>query len=395
MIPNRTIMQGDVIERLKEIPDETIACVITSPPYWNQRNYNMEKQWGHETTFFEYLDKLKAMMEECRRIIRPSGTIWVNLGDTYNGGKAGNPNGTGRGAKRKHAINKASVNKKPVSAIRRKSKCGIPERFYTNCIDSGFVARNHIVWNKPNNMPDSVKDRFTTCWESVFFFAKNERYYFDLDAVRETPKTDWTRHATGNRANNADLNNRNFMPVLSPEDFGQMTLDRPIREKYAADPNSNAARLHRDRPGNPNKQDSTLMADGKPNPKYAGFNARWKQRKSVLTEAASKGMNSRGASRGCYPDGTPVAHPNGKNPGDCWAITTKPLKESHVAPFPPELPERVIRCATKEGDVVLDPFLGSGTVAIVAERLNRNWIGIELNEEYVKMARRRLGNPLV
>ncbi len=248
-IQNRTVLIGDVMDKIKEIPDNTVDCVISSPPYWALRDYGtgkwvnsnnpscehasirrktraerksnqwmeqklvegtfgdepkwtsktcpecnaefVDQQWGMESDFKEYLEKLRKLMNELRRVVKKTGTIWINLGDTYSSSGSGtNSKTTGLHGKDCQcgscvATHATSYYRKNMKYIQTKSRVGIPERFYINCIDDGWVARNHIPWIKPNAMPSSVQDRFTNKWESVFFFAKNQKYYFNLDAVRE------------------------------------------------------------------------------------------------------------------------------------------------------------------------------------------------------------------
>ena len=240
------ILIGDFLEKFKDIPDESIDCVITSPPYWGLRDYGTgkweggdpnckhekiehktrekrggfegsiqsnnvgsfgsEKQWtsdkcpdcgaeridkqmGLELDFNDYLDKLDAMMEECKRVLKPTGTVWVNLGDTYSTVSGGMKDIADGNTKQSGKIDYQSNGKGEVYKVdqtnmycnlKSKSRVGIPERFYIRCIDAGWVARNHIPWIKANCMPSSVQDRFTNKWESVFFFAKEKKYYLKV-----------------------------------------------------------------------------------------------------------------------------------------------------------------------------------------------------------------------
>jgi len=194
----RKILIGDVIEQIKKIPSESVDTIVSSPPYWGLRDYGEEGQWGLEKDFHDYLDKMDTLMNECWRVLKPTGSCWINLGDTYStisGGmkdlKAGRTkqygkvNYTDNGKKSAYSVDQVKMYK----GLQTKSRVGIPERFYIRCIDNGWVARNHIVWTKANSMPSSVRDRFTNKWESVFFFVKQKKYYFNLDAVREKPLT--------------------------------------------------------------------------------------------------------------------------------------------------------------------------------------------------------------
>ena len=160
--------------RLKDIPDESVDCVITSPPYWALRDYGIDGQLGLEPTFTEYLDKLLAIFDEVKRVLKKTGTLWVNLGDTYSGMKVGNTNND-----QKEGVNTESF-KKPKSQIADKSLLAIPDRFKIGMIDrGGWICRNDIIWWKRNAMPSSAKDRFTVDYERVFFFTKSQKYYFE------------------------------------------------------------------------------------------------------------------------------------------------------------------------------------------------------------------------
>jgi DNA modification methylase len=189
-----TILQGDVLEQLKLIPTASIDCVITSPPYWQLRNYGFKQQWGLEDTFSEYLKKLWLMMDELKRIVKPTGTVWINLGDTY----FGSGNGSGRSSQEalsklqpyklgKIAPMKANANK--ANQLIPKSLSLIPHRFAIGCSDRGWIVRNDIIWAKPNSLPESTKDRFSKKHEHIFLMTKQRDYYFDLDAVRDAHKT--------------------------------------------------------------------------------------------------------------------------------------------------------------------------------------------------------------
>ena len=193
---DREILVGDVIDKLKDIPDESIDVMITSPPYWGLRDYGVDKQWGSEKSFRDYLDKLDKLMVEMKRVLKKTGSCWVNLGDTYStisGGMRDISKGNTKQYGKIQYLDKGTGDRevygvdqsKMYEGLQTKSRVGIPERFYINCIDNEWIARNHIPWHKNNPMPSSVKDRFSNKWESIFFFVKNPKYYFDLDAVRE------------------------------------------------------------------------------------------------------------------------------------------------------------------------------------------------------------------
>lgn len=179
MIEINKIYCGCCLELFKNIDDESIDCVITSPPYWQLRDYKWDGQWGLEPTFQEYLLHLWQMIDEVWRVLKPTGTAWINLGDTYNGTKTG------------HTDNKTNPVLKLQGLTKKKQdepdKCLllIPHRFAIGCIDRGWIMRNDIVWAKRNGMPESVTDRFSKKHEYFFLMAKNEKYYFDLDGIRD------------------------------------------------------------------------------------------------------------------------------------------------------------------------------------------------------------------
>ncbi len=176
------IINADVIDGLKSLEDNSIDCIITSPPYYQLRDYGFSEQWGLEKTYQEYLDKMISFMAECKRVIKSTGSIWINLGDTY---------GTISGNMKQGNVNenkiKYSGNIENYTKPENMEKCLmlIPHRFAIRCIDElGLILRNDIIWAKPNGMPESVTDRFSKKHEFFFFFVKSKKYYFDLDGVR-------------------------------------------------------------------------------------------------------------------------------------------------------------------------------------------------------------------
>ena len=185
-----TIICGDALEVVKTFPDESIDCVVTSPPYWQLRNYGWKGQWGLEKTYMEYLENLWALMDEIRRILKPSGTVWVVLGDTYFGsGNDSYKSKEGISQNRKNRkvgkVSPAKANTYPANKLKRKCLSLIPHRFAIGCIERGWIVRNDIIWAKQNAMPGSIKDRFSKLHEYLFFMVRNQRYFFDMDSIRE------------------------------------------------------------------------------------------------------------------------------------------------------------------------------------------------------------------
>lgn len=347
---HRQILVGDVLKKMPEIPDDSIDTIITSPPYWGLRNYGADGQIGLEDNFRDYLDSLRQVMNECKRVLKPTGSCWVNLDDTYISG--GDPM-RHKKPEPKYGHDKGGYYAEPNAleqGIKPKSVAGIPQRFFVQCIDDGWIARNHVIWAKPSAMPHPVKDRFVHKFESIFFFVKNEQYYFDLDSVRESAITEPHRR-------------------YGDED-GQATLT-DTKHKLA-----------------------------KGDTKYAN------EDRAVVNFFDNKRRRNNA-----------LVHPKGKNPGDIMMVKQgQQCKDAHFATFPVGLPHRILTCAcpkrvcarcdipyvpkddgacqcgcviTKPG-IVLDPFFGSGTTGVAAEQLALNWVGIELNPEYVDIAHRRL-----
>ena len=180
------IYEGTCLDVIRTFPDKSIDCVITSPPYWQLRDYGWDGQWGNEPTFKMYLENLWSLMDEIWRVLKDTGTVWINLGDTYNSG--GNTRSQKEGQKQgavPHDYLKATGFTKTDISLngRAKTLLLIPHRFAIGCIDKGWIMRNDIIWAKRNGMPESVTDRFTKKHEYFFFMTKNEKYYFDLDSI--------------------------------------------------------------------------------------------------------------------------------------------------------------------------------------------------------------------
>ena len=268
-------------------------------------------------------------MEEIKRVLKDDGTVWVNLGDTHTGHSSFHDS-----LQNPILIEQMKGLEKPKARM-NKSLYGIPQRFMISCIDAGWVCRNDIIWYKPNHMPDSAKDRFTTSYEHVLFFAKNPKYYFDLDVLREPYQ---------------------YQKTAKLSDEFQQTISST---------NINTDDIIRDHGYNPD--DKCVCG-------------RTYRRHLTMTRGKT--------SHESYPVFT-ACNEKGKNPGDMWNISTKPFRGAHFAVFPPDLPERIIKCSTRPGDIVLDPFMGSGTTGLVAQRLHRSWIGIELSDTSCDIIKKR------
>ena len=321
------IITGDCREVLATLPERSVQTVVTSPPYFGLRDYGVDGQIGLESSVEEYVATLVDVFREVRRVLADTGTLWLNLGDSYN---AYNGN---RGATRGFQGAESARPDLPtgygltVKRLKPKDLIGVPWRVAFALQADGWYLRSDIIWHKPNPMPESVRDRPTSAHEHIFLLSKQPRYFYDADSVRTPAKTATTKMPDG--------------WDTGPGAHG--SFHRNGREKGArADKQRGHGRRH------------------------DGFNDRW----DAMPKAEQQAM--------------------GANLRNVWAIATHPFPEAHFATFPPALVEPCILAGSRPGDVVLDPFGGSGTVGLVAERLGRDSILIDLNPDYTAMAERRI-----
>jgi len=327
-MPRNRILLGDARNILPTLPSGSVDCVITSPPYFALRNYQTANQIGLEPSVDDWVAQLRTIVRELGRVLAPHGSLWLNLGDTYS--------------------------REPRTGAAPKSLLLGPERLALAMVDDGWTIRNKIIWAKTNPMPTSVRDRLACSWEVIYFAVRSRDYFFDLDAIR--------------------------VPHRS-------SLREPSRAALRR-----AARS------------TTRPAWSGP---LAGSNI-------GLDKLKACGL---------------VGHALGKNPGDIWTMATSSHRGMHHAMFPERLidrpllgtcPERVCtdcgqpwrrertrqlghlavvgelrptcRCGVQwRRGFVLDPFMGAGTVAVVAEKCERDWVGIEINREFVALAEQRIG----
>jgi len=329
-LPLNTVQCGDCREVMATFPADSIDLVVTSPPYWGLRDYGHKDQLGLESHPQLYIDHLVEICREIKRVIKPRGSFWLNLGDTYchKGGNAsgGNENSS-LGEKHIAAQRRARYNGELSNWLQPKQLLGIPWRVATALQDDGWILRNCVIWFKPNHMPESVRDRLTKSYEFFFFFVKQRKYYFDLDAIREPVQTE-----------NRDYLQQDYNGKYK-ETIDHETLGSP-RARY-----------------NRNKTPGMNIAEYRTSRRELGL---------------------------------PEGNINGKNPGDVWEVNTHPFPGSHFAVFPPDLIEPIIKSSSPPNGTILDPFAGSGTALRVARKLGRKFIGIELNPEYAAMCERRV-----
>ncbi len=314
------ILIGDAYETLRALPDDLIDCVVTSPPYFQLRNYQHPGQIGLEIHVDEWVEQLRRVLREVGRVLTPTGCVWLNLGDRYSTGKEGAP---------------------------AKSLLLGPERLALALIEGGWIIRNKVVWAKPNPMPSPARDRVSCAWEGFYLVVRQRDYFFDLDRIRVPHKT--------------------------------IKKAPSIKRGWSVPP-------------------------------------AWR-----VTSSSHSGLDALNAQGR-------AGHPLGKNPGDVWSLSTAGYRGAHHAVFPLALAERPIiagcperrcqRCrrpwrrqtirtlghltvrgelqptcqcqARWEPGIVLDPFMGSGTTALVAEKYGRQWLGIELNPVFARLAEERI-----
>jgi site-specific DNA-methyltransferase (adenine-specific) len=278
-VQGAAIICADALQALSGLPDCSVQTIVTSPPYYGQRDYQQKDQLGSEEHPSKYVERLTRIFLEARRVLRDDGTLWLNLGDKYQSG----------------------------------TLLGMPWRVALALTDSGWILRSDIIWHKPNAMPSSVKTRPTTDHEYLFMFSKSGKYYYDGDSIREPHKTfSEDSKMRGGR-------NHFFKRGSTPE-------------KGKNGGNSN---LH---------------------------NARWDQ----------------------------AFHPLGRNKRTVWEVPLSKFRGAHFAVFPENLIKPCILAGSPEHGVVLDPFCGSGTAGEVSLKLNRRFVGIDLNPEYCGMSAERI-----
>lgn len=389
-----TLYTGDATDTLAVLPDAAAHCVVTSPPYWGLRDYGTgrwvggkpdcrhlaaagrggniaqstqpnvdypaaaahrggvpqtcrrcgahreDRQHGLEPSPESYIERLRGVFTELRRVLVDTGTVWLNLGDCYSSEPAGRTHdpirastlsGKSAAVSLQNSVRSAGVDRSRV--VGRKNLMGMPWRVAFALQHDGWILRNAIVWHKPNAMPESVRDRLSNRYEMLFLLTKQQKYFFDLDPIRE--------------------------PLACPEALDEGIVIGGSNKGRSGGINATARRR-----GN--------SVYGKYSPNRAAH---------VWKGAGLAATGSRHQSR----------HPRGKNPGDVWSLPTRPLREAHFAAFPIDIPLRCIAAGCPEGGVVLDPFSGAATTGMAARQLGRSYVGIDLNPEFHDIGLRRLG----
>ena len=319
------IYQGDSLGVLKTLEENTIDCCVTSPPYYALRDYGVDGQIGLEETPEKYIERLTEVFKEVHRVLKPNGTMWLNIGDSYAGNCSVTSTGRcGMGKPRER------IDHRVFDGIKPKDLIGIPWMLAFSLRNAGWYLRQDIIWHKPNPMPESVTDRCTKSHEYIFLMSKSQKYYFDYEAIQEEAVTQ---------------------------------ADRRIGKRVTYDGK------HKGEEGTGNRAFVSLRTK---NCQYDGQKPNTMHLKREMVGGADEVYVVR-------------------NKRDVWSINVMPNKEAHFATYPPKLVSTCILAGCPEGGIVLDPFMGSGTTGIVANKLGRHYVGIELNPQYVEMAKRRIG----
>jgi len=298
-IPQGRVFHGNILDGIP-IPDKSVHCCVTSPPYWGLRDYGVDGQLGLEPTPEAYVENMVKVFREVWSVLRDDGTVWLNLGDSYGNPSAGRNDGNHMADGRPGGMSFKALGtaKHTGNTVKPKDLAGIPWRTAFALQADGWYLRQDIIWHKPNPMPESVKDRCTKAHEYIFLLSKGQRYYCDMASISE---------------NFADSRMGN------PNGGGQYSVGS-------------------------GRMDNGALKTGK-----------WNEDGNIT----------------------------GRNKRSVWTCSTRPFSGAHFAVFPPDLIEPCILAGCPEGGTVLDPFLGSGTTAIVANRYDRKFIGVELSETYL------------
>jgi len=337
------IYQGHVLDLLPKLPDGSVQCCVTSPPYWGLRDYGVDGQLGLESTPEEYVSNMVQVFREVRRVMKDDGTLWLNIGDSYASGGRGSYNSRTP----KQETNKGSLlpPKKAPSGLKPKDLVGIPWMLAFALRADGWYLRQDIIWAKKNCMPESVTDRCTRSHEYIFMLSKSPKYYYDHEAIMEPAIYDV--NGTGTAARKA----RATEGMKSHPEGKRNGIRAGFKDSMKFNgKHSDKQRGHSRR--------------------HAGFNDRW--------DAMTKAEQCTGM----------------RNKRSVWSVATSQFKEAHFATFPEALIVDCIRSGSRPGDIVLDPFFGAGTTGLVAAKQGRHFVGIDLNPEYTAIAERRIKREL-
>lgn len=313
------IYNAECLTGLSLLPDNSINCCITSPPYYGLRDYGNDRQIGLECTPEEYIGKLVNIFHEVYRVLKPDGTLWINIGDSYAGSMKGAAQFPDNAMNYKQGTNRGTLGKatlvKQCTGCKPKDLIGIPWMLAFALRADGWYLRQDIIWSKPNPMPESVTDRCTKSHEYIFLLSKSRKYYFDSESIQQEASQS-VKSRLGKVEN---VGHKAFAAANTLDESNPMFRKNTTREYQYADK---------------------------------------------------------------------------ANKRSVWSVPTAACKDAHFAVFPPALIVDCIKAGCPQEGIVLDPFMGSGTTAVVARKLNRNYIGFELNPDYVHLAEKRVEKEL-
>lgn len=387
------IITADCRAALRTLAPKSVHCCVTSPPYWGLRDYGTAGQIGLEPTPDEFVAEMVAVFREVRRVLKDTGTVWLNLGDSYAGsGRGGNVSAntsTLEGSQTSQLASKikrtrgsreigSSARDAAVTNVARRNTRNLPTRFASDTADhtayaappaglkqkdlmglpwmvafalraDGWYLRQDIIWHKPNPMPESVTDRCTKAHEYIFLLSKSSKYHYDASAIAEaaSPNT----HARVSQ----DVASQNGCARAN----GGTRVDRPMKAVGTG-------------VGFGHGSDKAARGRGRISARKQGEHCSGIKNNESFTRATSMSVVTK------------------RNKRSVWTVNTQGFKEAHFATFPPALIEPCILAGCPKGGIVLDPFFGAGTTGLVSDRLQRDCIGIEINQEYAEMAARRI-----
>ena len=411
---NRCFM-GDTREGMLRFIQEghRVQTVVTSPPYWALRDYGVEGQLGLEQTPSEYLRSMVGVFRLVRELMADDGTLWLNMGDSYAGSRCGGDgDGTLEGsrdsqeqaklAKRTQSRRRdnAEIPRSDVKVIGLKPKdmVGMPWRLAFALQEDGWYLRSDIIWSKPNPMPESVRDRPTKSHEYLFLLSKSERYFYDAEAIKE-PTSDDThaRYARGRSENHKYADGgpgnqtiaKGFEHMRKPVGGWDTGPGNHSTIEHASPKYQGAGEEHRTKQGlaeserkfRPRVKDDEASA-------RMGRGPGWRNNGVGFGHGYDENVKPRVKSEGTFNEETPHILAL-RNKRTVWSIPTEPFSEAHFATFPRALVEPCVLAGSRTGDIVFDPFMGSGTVGAVAASLGRSWLGCELNPDYGRMQEKR------
>lgn len=308
------ILVGDCREVLRALPPESVQACVTSPPYWSMRDYGATGQIGLDVSPHDYVQTMADVFDDLARVLRPDGTLWLNLGDTYaQGGRGGigtssrlNGSGYVLDESRKAMAARGEHFRKAPTGWKTKDLLGLPWRVALALQERGWFLRADIIWHKPAPVPESVRDRPTKAHEYVFLLSRRAKYFYDADAISE--------------------------PVANPDENTPEDRARAYSRKRQVTP---------------------------------------RQRQLALGRAPLHPLDRR-------------------NARSVWTVPSSPSGVEHFAVMPIDLARRCVLAGCPAGGIVIDPFAGAGTTGVAATRSGRRFLGIELNQQYAEIARRRI-----